>query len=316
MRIGEAANPGPHGRPQQREGHLDLEYASPTKQGFWEAKLPGAESGRDRGSLGVDDEGASRYQLVIETCNSTSWGTAAKYLLRTRADLVLVQEHRLPSHRIAAASSWARRRGWQTMWAPAIQGEGGGWSAGVCICARDPVSLLAPRCGGSIVYEARAVAALAEAPGYRPTACYSVYLRDGEGLSEGNLAILAETGRHVLMQGEGAPFVIGGDMQMSPQTAAVAGLGEKIHATLVASGCKRGTCRTAKGKSEIDYFYMEQGLARGIKEVATVEATRIRTHVPVRVTMHPRLTSAKALVVRKPPPLSTERLHGPLPPPA
>ncbi len=313
-RIGEALNPGP-ATPQQKEGAMDLEFKDPGKQGFWGAVLPGAaRDGRSARPEGEVD-GHVKYQLEIDTCNGTSWGTISRYLTRTRADLVLVQEHHLGPGKIAAASKWAKKRGWQTVWNAAERGEGAGWKAGVCICARDPVSLSMPRKGGAIVSAARAVAAVVEAPGYGPVAVYSVYLRDGEGLSRANLELLAEVGRHVERLGPHTPFVIGGDFQMPPHALANAGLASRVHAAIVASGNRRGTCRTGRGKSEIDYFVVEAGLARGIQRTKTVEATCVRTHVPVRLVMHPRLTSAKALVMRKPPALPTQQVYGPVPPP-
>ncbi len=317
LRVGEADNPGP-ATPQQREGAMNLDFKDPGKEGFWGAVLPGApgadHAGRAAHRGGAEDDHV-KYQLEIDTCNGTSWGTISKYLTRTRADLVLVQEHHLGPGRIAAASKWAKRRGWQTVWNAAERGEGAGWKAGVCICARDPVSLSMPRKGGAIVSAARAVAAVAEAPGYGPVAVYSVYLRDGEGLSRANLELLAEVGRHVERLGPNTPFVIGGDFQMPPHALANAGLASRVHAAIVASGNRRGTCRTARGRSEIDFFVVEAGLARGVQSTRTVEATCVKTHVPVRLAMHPRLTSAKALVMRKPPALPTQRVYGPIPPP-
>ncbi len=312
VRIGEATNPGPCDRPQQREGSMELEYADPGKEGFWGATTPEDRAKKHRNTEPSEDKAKDKFQLIVDVCNGTAWGTVAKYLTKTRAHLVLVQEHHLPTGRVAEASQWALRHGWRTIWAPAEEGDGG-WRAGVCICARDPVAISAPRKGGAIVSDARVVAALAEAPGYRPTTVYSVYLKDGEGLSWKNLSVLADLGQHVRMQGEGSPFIAGGDLQMPPQAIAAAGIADRMHATIVATGCKRGTCRTPTSRSEIDYYIIEQGLARGIQAVETVEATCIHTHVPVRLTLHPRLTSAKALVIRKPPPLKVERVYGPTP---
>ncbi len=206
-RVGEAANPGPHAMPQQREGNLDLQYASMSQDGFWGAMLPSGQGHGGEGGGHGDDDDLARYQLVVDTCNGTSWGSIARCLLQTRADLLLVQEHHLSLGQIAAASQWAGRKGWQTVWTSAEQGEGTGWRAGVCICARTPVALSLPRRGGSNVCGARAVAAVAEAPGHRPIAVYSAYLRDGEGLSKGNLQILASIGQHIRLQGDEAPFI-------------------------------------------------------------------------------------------------------------
>ncbi len=52
-RIGEAANPGPHQVPQQREGLLQLQYASHEQDGFWGAMVP---AGRADGGGGGGHE--------------------------------------------------------------------------------------------------------------------------------------------------------------------------------------------------------------------------------------------------------------------
>ncbi len=177
MRIGEATNPGPPEGPQLAETGLQLQYASPEQEGFWGAVLPGHDEHGERGRRREDDEKGQHYQLCVDTCNGTSWGSLKRYIKRTRSDVLLCQEHHLPPNAIASASQWAYRRGWQTVWAPAEPGEGSGWKGGVCICARKPVALSVPRHGGTIVQEARAVAAVAEAPGYRPMTLYAAYLR-------------------------------------------------------------------------------------------------------------------------------------------
>ncbi len=314
-RVGEAANPGPHHVPQQKEGLLQLHYASQHQDGFWGAMLPNgrSEGGGGGGQCGDDDR--AKYQLVVDTCNGTSWGTIARYLLQTKADLLLIQEHHLAPSQIAAASQWASKKGWQSVWTSAEQGDGSGWRAGVCICARAPVYLSLPRRGGSNVCGARAVAAMAEAPGHRPIAVYSAYLRDGEGLSAGNLEILASIGQHICLQGDEMPFILAADFQMAPEKVAAAGLADRIGAVICASGNRRGTCRTARGSSELDYFYVQRGLARAVASIATVEATCIRTHVPVRLTMKPAVTSARTLVLRKPPPIGVCKVYGPAMPP-
>ncbi len=262
VRIGEATNPGPHDRPQQPEGLLPLEFGSRHQDGFWEGILPG-DVQRDQGNMEVHAAAADRYQLAVETCNGTSWGSIARYLARTSADLILIQEHHLSPQRTAAASSWAARRGWQTIWAPAEAGDGEGWRAGVCICAREPVSLSVPRSAGTMVHGSRAVAALAEAPGYRPITVYSAYLHDGDGLSGRNLGILADIGRHIVRQGAQAPFIVGADFQVEPRAIAAAGWVDKLHAVVVASGCRRGTCRTAKSRSELDFSTSNRGWPEG-----------------------------------------------------
>ncbi len=62
-------------------------------------------------------------------------------------------------------------------------------------------------------------------------------------------------------------------------------------------------------------FITQKMLAVGIQSMATVEDAGTRPHVPVGVHFIPQLVSARALVLRQPPRLGTERLYGPLPPP-
>ncbi len=274
---------------------MPLQYGSRQQEGFWGSILLGDMQGHDDRQRNDTDD---RYSLVAETCNGTAWGTIARYMMQTRADLIMVQEHHLAPWQVPAASSWLRRRGWQSLWIPAEPGEGMGWRAGVCICARDPVVLLIPQCGGKLVHDARAIAALVEAPGYRRMLAYAAYLHDGDGLSARNMRILADIGEHIKGNGPDTPFIVAADFQVEPRALAAAGWAERLHATIVAAGCRRGTCRTPKGHSEIDFFVVDQGLARGIKEVNTVEATCIKTHVPVSLAFHPRLTSARALIIR------------------
>ncbi len=267
----------------------------------------------------IVDEASSEvrghYQLTVDTCNGTTWPGIRRYLRRTRADLILAQEHHLPPGAVAGASQQAFRRGWQSLWLPAQPGNNGGWRAGVAIFARDPIRISYPRFGGCEVSPARVIAAQAEAPGYRPFTAYSGYLRDGEGLSQANLAILADVGAHVRLQGEHAPYLIGADFQMTPQLLTTSGFVEECDGRVVATGLRRGTCRSVKANAEIDYFVMGTGMSLGLASVATVEGAGTRPHVPVRATFHAQQVAMRAMVLRKPPRLPKERVLGPVPPP-
>ncbi len=318
-RYGEAENPGPASwcTPQVPSARLEVDYRPIDQPGFHGARSCG--HGEDAGA----GEGAARraaaaradgYQLAVDTCNGTTWPGIRRYLRRTRADLVLAQEHHLPPAAVPGASQQALRMRWQSIWLPACQGSGGGWSAGVVIFARDPVRIAFPRRGGCEVAPHRVVAAQVEAPGYRPFTAYSGYLKDGEGLSKTNLGILADVGAHVNLQGDNAPFLVGADFQMTPQVLATAGFTEQCGGRVVATGLRRGTCRSTRANTEIDYFVMSTGMALGLAGVATVEGTGTRPHVPVRATFHAQQVSMRAMVLRKPPRLPHERLVGPLPP--
>ncbi len=91
------------------------------------------------------------------------------------------------------------------------------------------------------------------------------------------------------------------------------GFAAKTGAALVASRDPRGTCRSSRTVSELDYFFVQEDLAKGISNVRAVNNDPVtRPHVPVRLTFHPKLVTARALTLRNPPKLPTERIHGPV----
>ncbi len=305
LRIGEAKNPGPV---HSRIALGPIQYKDPAQVGFHGAVLPGDGGGRN----GQEGDHA---QLTIVTCNATAWGPLRRYLRRAKADIVLAQEHHLGPAEIPARSAAALRMGWHSVFAPAQPGEGSGWRAGVAIFARPQMGLSHPRVGGHVVIPHRAVAACVEPPGYRPTTLVALYLEDGKGVGRENLDHLGEVGKFVASQGDKVPYVIGGDFQCSPEQLAATGVASHMEGEIVASGCRRGTCRSTKAISEIDYFLISKLLAVGVDTVATVEGAGTRPHVPVEIVFKPRLVTARTLVLRQPPRISTSRLYGPLPPP-
>ncbi len=302
IRIGEAKNPGPvHGDWRCAD---DVRYRDPAATGFWQALAPGHANG--------DNQGEGRHALRVVTANTTAWAPLQKLLLRSDADVILAQEHRLPPWRIAEASDWARRNRWHSIMIPARETEAGGWSGGVAVLARPHAALSAPRIGPETVVASRVVAACVHPPGHRPCLVISAYLQDGVGLSATNLRTLADIGTCVKMHGQNHPFIIGGDFQMQPSELANAGFGDQVGGTLVASGAARGTCRSTRHSSELDYFFVGNALALAISSVATVEDSGTRPHVPVALTFHPRVTTARALFLRLPQPLPVERVYGPI----
>eukprot|EP00959_Pyramimonas_sp_CCMP1952_P192580 4026886-Pyramimonas_sp.AAC.1 len=76
------------------------------------------------------------FQPIVETCNVSGWGSAQRWLQRTPAHIVLMQEHRISDDQLASASSWSIRHGWKSLFLPADKGPHGGPSAGVAILVR------------------------------------------------------------------------------------------------------------------------------------------------------------------------------------
>ncbi len=109
--------------------------------------------------------------------------------------------------------------------------------------------------------------------------------------------------------------MVGGDWQCDPTTMAAAGFANRSGSTLVATRDPRGTCRSPIAATELDYYFIHNEMATGIKSIAIVEGAGTAPHLPVRLTFHPRLTTARTLILRQPPRLSTERVIGPIPSP-
>ncbi len=312
MRIGEAANPGP-GSENNRATWGAFAAQDPRGAGFRDAVAPGFGSGGACEALdGCEQEELGLYSLQIVTVNITSWGSILDYVGVTTADVLLVQEHKLGRDQADEAVAWLRRRGWNALFTEASTGPNGGSCAGTAVLARAHVGLGLPLVGSEVVAMSRAVAARIEPPGSRPIVVVSAYLHDGQGLARCNLDLLGQIGSFIGAQGEGCPFVIGADFQITPEHLATTAIAKELGGLILATGDANGTCRTASSARELDYFIVSSGLADGVKSVDLVPRTGIRTHVPVALNFRPRLASLRALVVRKPPPLSTERIIGPV----
>ncbi len=328
VRYGEAENPGPGGTGNGSGAgptYSTLGYRLPDGDGFKGARR--VEEGQD-GLRGFVEGAPDRelFALTVDTANSTGWAPLQRYLLKTDAHVVLGQEHHLRGEGVAAASQWSRKRGWKSLWVEAEPGDGGGTRGGVAIFARDHLGLARPPWGDEQVIPGRAAAAVLEAPGHRPLLIFSVYLRDGEGMSAANRAIMAAVGTCVQRMGHGSedyesrasamPFMIGADFNNTPEDVVATGFLEEVGAQIFAPPTRRGTCRTASSGRTIDFFVLDEGISRAVEQVTTVEDGTLATHVPVRLTFHQRVTCLKALGLRHPPALPTLRVHGPvLPPP-
>ncbi len=333
-RIGEADNPGPvpgeSARPASSIDGLDpptahiatalpwtsnsrsggLVYPRPHREGFRGAMAPGypdPEPGRA-------SKARCHLQLRIESANTTGWGPLRRRLDETSAHALVAQETWVLQSHVAEASTWARKRGWTSIWAPACVGPGGGASGGVAIFVRKDFGLREPSCGSHIVVEGRAVLGVMDAPGHRPIALASVYLVDGEGITGTNCAILNRVGKAICAQGAELQVVIGGDFQNCPSAVNEHGLPGVIGGKVVAADTARGTFRGPRGSSVIDFFVISHGLVTALADVHLVEGTGIKGHVPICIRFKPNPVSLQTLVVRQPIKNTVDRVFGPLQP--
>ena len=208
VRVGEASNPGPRAVCDNYAltGHGAARYPKPLRPGFRNVRCSGFEGGVEA-EAPMDD----LFQLKVATVNATAWTSAWRYLERTEAQVVLVQETKVLGADVPKESAKAMRRGWQTIWTGAKEGKKGRPSGGAVICVKQPVCLSAPPRGPSEVVAARVVAGMIQAPGCRPTMVYAGYLKDGIGAKAENLQYLASMGAHKQLQPQGTQAIFGAD---------------------------------------------------------------------------------------------------------
>ncbi len=320
-RIGEAANPGPPNIPDVARRKYTaakdatISYCQPNSRSLSHIVAPGHRGEAAAARRGGHGAAPENLELLIETVNTTGWRGLKRRMMRTSAHVILAQETWVSQSSVPAASAWARRNGWRSVWSPATVTQQGGVAAGVAILARDFLGLHPPVGQPHEVRPSRIIAATLEAPNARAMHLFSCYLKAGGGREGENAELLAELGAATKARGEDEVCVIGGDFNMSPYDLLESEFDRAANATIFHTDLARGTFRTVRTSSTLDYFMVSDRLAAAVEGVATVECSGNRCHTPVQLRFKPRLAALKALHLRMPPKLAIERVYGPLPPP-
>ncbi len=313
-RFGEALHPGPLEATVLAHGLLRRTFAAARRAISY--PTPGSHSLRGAIAPGYPATRAhDTFALKVESVNTTGWKALQRRLTATSAHVVLAQETWLTPDAIHAASAWAKRNGWHSIWSAAVPGPCGGASGGTAIFARDFLGLRYPPGGSHEWVPGRAVAAVLDAPAMRPILLVSCYLVHGIGPAPANLSILAEIGRRKRAAADEYEMFMGGDVNMEPPDFAATGFAEQMDAAVLYPSTGRGTFRTARSASLIDYFVVSSRTAAAVQRVEAIEASGVKGHTPVQATFRPEVTTLRALHLRKPPRLGSERVVGPIPPP-
>ncbi len=292
-----------------RKDDAAVQYPPPGRGCLRQCLAPGHAAAASANS------GDSAFSLVVETVNTTGWSSLKRRLMATDAHVLLAQETWVNQAAAAGASSWARRNGWRSIWSPAATTKRGGTAGGVAILARDFLGLHLPPNEAHEIVPARAVMGVLEAPGQRALRVVSCYLKHGIKATEENASTLARIGEVIEGCGDDEPCIVGGDFNMSPHDLLATEIDRRVSATVFYPDGERGTFRTAKACSTIDFLLISDRIAAAVEEVRMVEGTGVKCHVPVQVAFKPRMAQLRALHVRQPPKLATQRVYGPLPPP-
>jgi len=120
----------------------------------------------------------------------------------------------------------------------------------------------------------------------------SVYLRDGEGLSAANIAILGEVQRQIeCCKG---PWVFGGDWNMPPED--LVEWANAVGGVIVATEAPTCCSKSAGSFSKIDFFIVKAELVRVVEEPAVKEEFGIKPHSVVELTLK---ANPRSLMVRE-----------------
>ena len=247
---------------------------------------------------------------AIDTANPNSWTTAERTVLASSAaDILLLQETKrlLDCDRPAALASRSRRLGWNLQSSPALLTEFGRASGGTAVAARRGIGVNDQQQFVRDGFEHRVHFAWICGVLRGGVHLGSVWMKDSEGASATNLAILgAITEAISALRG---PWVLGGDWNMSPEELVATGWPLVVDGVVVAPGLP--TCHD----KVYDYFVVSRGLAHAVVGIQRVEDAGFSPHWPTRLLLR---GDARRLQVRQ---LSRPRLvpaslpMGPLPQP-
>jgi exonuclease III len=172
-------------------------------------------------------------------------------LSRTAADISLLQETKLRNYRLATAKKQAEKLGWRAHFGPALVTQQMGTSGGTAVMSRKGLGSK-PHDTTLARHANRICGAWIGAVVKGGVHCFSVYLKDSEGISDTNADVL--THLTALIAAVRGPWIIGGDWNVSPDTLRKSNwpsiVGGHIHAPLAP------TCYN----STYDYFVVSKDI--------------------------------------------------------
>ena len=157
--------------------------------------------------------------FAIDTVNPNAWGAGADYMNRSAADVILVQEVKLPAgDPCSNAEQTARNAKWKLSIEPCLVTAKGGRSAGTAIATRSYIGMSVPKAVEASQdlhakghFGMRRVAAM----GKGGVHCGSAYLYSGVGVAaKCNLDVLDTIA--FTISGLVGPWIIGGDWNCTP----------------------------------------------------------------------------------------------------
>ena len=226
------------------------------------------EEQKPAGQQGATRSGPGRLsgwaQVKVLTINVTGSKESLTWAMTQEVQIILLQEHKALSAHLPAWQALAKRHGWKGVWEAAIKTPAGGLSGGVAILTRDTIPLFR----GSGSYDSRWIRASIPWSRSKTLQVICLYGFDvgANAFQQRNSALHRAIYQELHMLGR-APYVIGGDWNLSP---------EQLLPTWQRPGCAvatgESTCDTG---SQLDWFM--------VSPVMAPLATTTLCHAPVAV---------------------------------
>ena len=248
---------------------------------------------------------------AFDSSNANSWETAKSHVLvRTGADVVLLQEARMVGDSgVAAIRTAGRRLGWSCSASPALPSEAGPASGGCVVAARRGTGIAAP--DEELVprhmrhrFHVAKVAAVMRG-GLHVGA---IYLKDSVGLHDENLDVLQMVAG--ALRSLRGPWLIGGDWNVPPAALLATGWLALVGGVIVAQDAP--TC----GSNVYDYFVVAQGLLPAVAGILRLEDAGLNPHWPCRLLLRGDARRHKVRQLVRPYAVPGLLPYGPLPEPA
>ena len=237
---------------------------------------------------------------LFDTTNPNCWATGVKQIVqRTTADVILMQETKVRATKVQAVRSQAERAGWRSHFGAALVTPKLGTSGGAAVLSRKGLGS-SPHDMVEKTQQHRIAGAWIGAVVKGGIHCFSIYLKDGDGMSDTNAAILTELAAAVAaVRG---PWLIGGDWNVNPKALADSGWPEIVRGTIQAPVLP--TCNT----NVYDFFVVSNDLSAAVAGVVRLSDGGCKPHWTSRLFLH---ADARAKAVRRL--IKPERIPGKLP---
>jgi len=255
-----------------------------------------------------------KSNVLLETCNGTSWPAIKDRLLYSHADVIFAQEHRLLAADIADKSAQVKNLGWKVIWAPAVPTDDSNdkrsTSGGVAIFVKKHLGLTHVEDDGvkcPPLVEARLLAGHFTAPGLGSVILYCGYFMCGVGLNSFNKDMIATM--HQDAQRRGLPWIFAADWNFEPDTIGNSDLPDLLSAKIKAP--TEPTCISPTTAHILDYYLVSSNLAPAITAPTIVDSATSKPHKPVQAEILADLANALVPRFRSNQRLPTEGVYGP-----